>query len=508
MKKAAGVIGLVALALMAPALIHGAPTADSGSYNYIWTSQIAEEMARGVLYPRWLPRSFEGLGAPTFYFYPPLAYWIAGLLAQVMDAGRALGAAAFVLLYASGLAMYAWLKPRTPYALVGACLYMLAPYHVADFYVRSALAEFGAFAWLPLIALGIDRVDRRSGPPLLAVAYAGLLCTHLPTALLASALLIPPLVIWRCRLQPALLVRCGLAGVAGVLLAAFYLAPALTLQDQTLMQPLLWGHRFDPLPNSALGFFINPHPWLVITTEIGAAWALIAVVALMAPRTNRLWPILTLATVACAMGLIPLLWLPFLRKIQFPWRALEIVEFVGVTTIALGLSRPLVLAIVAGFAVQALVPFSDAALRHEPMPPYLTAHQVDALEYLPAEFRPVPQTRSPPDLSHLAGPLVQGAVQTGAGPDGSVSLRATADGPVTIRRAKFPRWQVSGPRGPAPLLPGPLVSFEARAGESYRLAPVRTPAEAAGLWLSLIGLVLTAALWRFGTMPAREPFSG
>lgn len=493
---------------MAPALIHGAPTADSGSYNYIWTAQIAQEMARGVIYPRWLLHSFEGLGAPTFYFYPPLAYWIAGLFAQVVDVGRALGAAAFVLLYASGLAMYAWLKPRTPYALIGACLYMLAPYHVADFYVRSALAEFGAFAWLPLIALGIDRVDRRWGPPLLAVAYAGLLCTHLPTALLASVLMIPPLVIWRCRLEPALLVRGGLAGLAGVLLAAFYLAPALTLQDQTLMQPLLWGHRFDPLPNSALGFFLNPHPWLVITTEVGAAWALIAVVGLMARRTDRLWPILTLVAVACAMGLIPLLSLPFLRKIQFPWRALEIVEFVGVTTIALGLTRPLILAVTAGFAVQALVPLSDAMLKHEPVPAYLLAHQVDALEYLPADFRPVPQTRAPPDLSALAGPPVRGATQTGATADGSLSVKAAADGPVTIRRAKFPRWQVLGPHGAVPQLPGPLIAFNARAGETYRLVPVRTLAETVGLWLSLAGLLITAALWRFGTMRAREPFSG
>lgn len=495
---------------MAPALIHGAPTSDSGAYNYIWTSQIAEEMARGVIYPRWLPRSFEGLGAPTFYFYPPLAYWLAGALAQVMDVRHALSVTALGLLYASGLAMYLWLRPKTPHALIGACLYLLAPYHVADLYVRSALAEFGAFAWLPLIALAVEAQPRRWGPPLLAAAYAGLLCTHLPTALLASVLLIPPLVIWRYWREPALLVRCALAGLAGLLLAGFYLAPAMTLQDQTLMAPLLWGERFDWFRNSALGFLVNPHPWLVITTEMALAWTVIAVVALLGRRPGRFWPILTLVLVGCALGLIPLIALPILSKIQFPWRALEIVEFAGVTTVALSLSRPLALLIAAAFVVQALAPLSDAVLGglRQPVEPPLIAHQVDALEYLPADFRPVPKTRAPPDLRALAGPLVQGAAATSLAPDGSVTVTATASGPVTIHRAKFPRWQVVGPHGPVPQLAGPLVRFQAQAGEAYRLVPVRTPAETVGLWMTLAGLLATVALWRFGTMARREPFSG
>ena len=98
--------------LMAPALIHGAPTTDSGTYNHVWTTQIASEMARGVIYPRWLPHSFEGLGAPTFYFYPPLAYLLSGALAQFLEPGRAISAAAFLLLFGSGLAMYLWLRTK------------------------------------------------------------------------------------------------------------------------------------------------------------------------------------------------------------------------------------------------------------------------------------------------------------------------------------------------------------------------------------------------------------
>jgi hypothetical protein len=37
---------------MSPALIWGAPTVDSGAYNALWTSQFADQMAHGDLYPR------------------------------------------------------------------------------------------------------------------------------------------------------------------------------------------------------------------------------------------------------------------------------------------------------------------------------------------------------------------------------------------------------------------------------------------------------------------------
>ncbi|HEX5776040.1 MAG TPA: hypothetical protein VFX95_05110, partial [Caulobacteraceae bacterium] len=59
----------------------------------------------------------------------------------------------------------------------------------------------------------------------------------------------------------------------------------------------------------------------------------------------------------------------------------------------------------------------------------------------------------------------------------------------------FPRWRVEGPRGAAPILPGPLVSFDARAGETYRLTAVPTRPEVIGGALSLLGLLMVAGLW-------------
>jgi len=107
----------------------------------------------GTLYPRWFPDSFEGLGSTTFYFYPPLAFWLKGALAALgLGASHAVALAATAFSAASGLAMYGWLKDRASRPLWWAVIYMSAPYQLYDFYLRGALAEYASHMWFPLIA--------------------------------------------------------------------------------------------------------------------------------------------------------------------------------------------------------------------------------------------------------------------------------------------------------------------------------------------------------------------
>jgi hypothetical protein len=507
--RAALILGLAALILIAPALIHGAPTADSGTYNHVWTSQIASEMARGAVYPRWLPYSFEGLGAPTFYFYPPLAYLLSGALAHFLDPGRAIAAAGFLLLFASGAAMYLWLRSKASEvaAIAGGLIYIAAPYHLTDFYVRSALAEFAAFVWLPLIALAIEGQPKRWAGPLLALSCAGLVCTHLPVALLTIALLIPPLVLRAAWKDPWIALRCAAAGVAGLAVSALYLLPALTLQEHTLMPQLMWSAHFDVRNWSVLRLFGGFDDELLRAAAwLAAGWAVIAAAAVL--RGGRFWPAVTLWAAVCSLNVVPLAALPILDRVQFPWRGLVIVEFAAITAAVLWRPSPAAVAVGAFLLFQGVQPLYEAAqvaLRPRILPSSI-ARMVDAVEYLPSAYQPVPKTRVPAGLDAYRGPLVEGAVaDVAAGKDGSVSLRATADGRVTIRRANFPRWRVEGPGYQVPVLPGPLVSFEAKAGRTYRLIAVGTPAEAVGGGLTLFGLVLTALLWVYPRRRTRGP---
>ena len=139
--------------------------------------------------------------------------------------------------------MHAWLsygRPSRRVALVGALAYMAAPYHMLDHFMRGAFAEFTAYAVLPLVVLAIGRVaDRRHGGTVgLAVAYAALLLSHLPTAMLATVTVLPAYILFRER-RPEGLVRSAVAAALGVALAAIYLVPALLLQG-TISSGQFW----------------------------------------------------------------------------------------------------------------------------------------------------------------------------------------------------------------------------------------------------------------------------
>ena len=59
------VIAALTLALMIPAMIAHPMLHDSFWIDFVWADQFTAEIARGTLYPRWLPQSHDGLGSHT-----------------------------------------------------------------------------------------------------------------------------------------------------------------------------------------------------------------------------------------------------------------------------------------------------------------------------------------------------------------------------------------------------------------------------------------------------------
>jgi hypothetical protein len=371
LRFAALVTAAAAVLLLFPSLIWGPAPIDSAVYNYVWTKQFGAELARGVLYPRWLPGSFQGLGSPTFYFYPPIAFYLSGLLqAAGLSTLQAVNGAALLALFASGLSMWAWLRFKGANPL-WALLYMAAPYHLTDWYQRAALAEFAAFAWLPLIALAIEAQPRRWATPLLAVAFAGLVMTHLPVALLTCVGLIAPMVLARREHLAAY----AMAGALGLGLSAIYLLPALTLQDristEALFSPFYRPASWAPWgPNAAL--------WVLPLALCPAALAL---------GRSRFWLALTLFAAAMSLALIPFVWsLPAINQVQFPWRMLVVAEFAAVTAVALSPPRLVVLALALALSAPAYARAANVAVHSlaNTYGPEIDRDLPDAAEYLPA----------------------------------------------------------------------------------------------------------------------------
>ena len=187
-QRPAALFAVAAAVLLLPSLLLGTMNSHSSPQNLTWAAQFADQFRAGVLYPRWLPASFLELGSPTFYFYPPIAFWVDALLSVVtfdaLSVSYRLSFSLLILLWASGVAMHAWLKeeavsPRV--AFYGALAYVAAPYHLLDHYYRGAYAEFAAYVVLPLVALSVRQIaaGRRFGVVFLAISYAALPMAHL-----------------------------------------------------------------------------------------------------------------------------------------------------------------------------------------------------------------------------------------------------------------------------------------------------------------------------------------
>ena len=455
-------LGAVAIALMIPSFVFGPYAFDSGPYNYVWTRQFAEGLARGQIYPRWLPRSFDGLGSPTFFFYPPLAFYVSGLLELAgLSTWPAISAAGLVFQLGSGLTMRGWLKDKSPRAALWACVYMAAPYHLADFYYRGALAEFAAFAWIPLVAIGLE-----GRPRTLAVAFAGLVLTHLPTAVLVAVFFIGPLLVLRLA-QRRSIAPSAAAGLVGLALSGVYLVPALGLQRYVSIDQL-WTAEFQPARYSLWTGSVKDY-----ALACAAVCGLIGTATLVAARNAsppRAWPVLALVAAALAVGLVPWVWkLPVIEKVQFPYRILSIAEFAAVTSLAvtrLGrwtlsftLAAALALAIVGWWLI--VSNFVEAKRQDSPDRHLRIARLMpDAPEYLPAGV-------APPDLSAVRRVVDVGRFKP-------------AD------RFAFPIWRVAGG---APVRPGsPVIPMGA-------IVERRTlPIEIAGDVSSAVGL-LALGLW-------------
>ena len=527
------VLLIVAAALLAPSLVQGNLISHSSPQNLTWAAQFADQFRAGVVYPRWLPESFDRLGSPTFYFYPPIAFWVDALVSvatfNALPVSYRLSLSSLLLLWASGLAMHAWLKgqatsPRV--ALYGALAYMAAPYHLLDHYYRGAYAEFAAYAVLPLVALAVSRIaeGRRLGPVLFALAYAALPMAHLPTALLISVTALPLYVLYRgWRLGaagPALgfFLRCALGGALGLGLAAVYLVPALALQ-YWIPSDTFWVAYYH-VENWFLltpDRWPQPHDMMRIISWFAAAYgvAAVGVVAVLARDGVRLawrseavfWALACLLCLLLIAGALPWFWrIPFVAKVQFPWRLMIVVEFADISTLCLmpWPVRPRMLSFVFVVAIVALMPgLADMAtgiVVRTRVSGVQADSPADLRQFEPAGFPQDPKAayadlglEALKDVPAIACAPAPRLCRATGGPFDGVSVEIDTDTPTTVvlRRFYYPFWR-SDPALPIVATdPLQLVSFMTPAGHhTYRLQRVMVPAEMIGWAISGLSFVL------------------
>jgi len=329
----------------------------SAVFNYSWTQQYLDTFGLDTLLPRHLPGAWAGLGAHDFFFYGPLPYWVTAALVSPVCAGCAVEtgivvtASLFWML--SAITCYMFLRRfyTAGAAVAGALGYALMPYHlVIDWFYRQALGEFAAYAFLPLIALGIDAVRCGTrGRYWLAIGVAGMTLCHLPTLLLAAHVVSVVVLVFATgeliRKRPIVkgLLEMTLWAVAGILVTAFYWLPALALIPHVASDLLYsehyiatrWLVQFSHFQTSGrFGGLV----WLTCLAVV----PVILIAAFHARREVLFWILPpTLLVIFLNTELSAFIWDTWIiRMVQFPWRLMVFVDFAAALSIAALVSIP------------------------------------------------------------------------------------------------------------------------------------------------------------------------
>lgn len=360
------VVFLLSIPAVFPLLKGGYLISHDGLFHLHRLAGLDRALHQGIIYPRWFPEFAYGYGHPVLNYYSPLAYYV-GEIFHLLGAGYILSTkltflAGFLL---AGLAIYLLasdLLGRFP-ALVAAMVYTYAPYHLADTYVRGALAESFAFVFMPLALWAIGRLFNQKNVAyavVAALAYGGLILTHSLTAFIFAPLFLAYALLWTLASRELrLLALVGLSFLLALGLTAFYWLPALTEARWVglaagFASPGYRDH-LTPLRESISPFLLYryfpnqvvkaDHPLSVVQVFL----LLISIITIFrlgkAGQKKASWQ-MTLFLLAAALSFfmtltysLPLWKLlePLLASLQYPWRFMGIASL-GVAFLAGGVT--------------------------------------------------------------------------------------------------------------------------------------------------------------------------
>jgi hypothetical protein len=504
------------------------------------------EVAGGDLFPRWLSSGYLGKGVPLFNFYSP-AFSLLVAYAHALGVPLLLAAKGllFALFFAGAAGMYLWVRRHLghfPGVLAGV-LYLYAPYHFVDLYVRGATAEFTSLAALPFLFLAMDLLLERSSArrlAALALASATIVLSHF-----LGALMIAPF----AAVYAVSRARSGgwagngriAAGAAiGAGLSAFYWLPALAERDALSVDRM---ERTFSGYYSYVHHFVRPAQWFDPAWGFGGSapegyddgmsfqigLLLLAASAASALLGQRLaGPARRFVLVVLGLGL-GALWLTSawsgpvyaalkpLHLVQFPWR------FLGPLTLffaaggagcarvfadrwpslgpGLAAATAALVVVVSGpqRAVERPIPLPDerVAIEHAVAADDWSARFGNEDEYLPRGASLDAAMTEPGGPFPVGRGVEIGAVRAGRS-DVTFEIAARADdGIAVVPWHAFPGWKVTLDGRDWPLAPNPygLVAFHVPPGR--HLARVHfgtTPTRVVAWLLSLAAAVTLGAL--------------
>jgi hypothetical protein len=543
-----GLLLLAALSvlLFLPVFLNPYLNGDDAAQHYWWSKEFIHELSKGTLYPHWLSRAYEGRGSPTLFYYPPVPFYVTSLFyVFIRDPLLSLYWSCCLGLLVSGITLYfygkTFLSQRDSF--FAAAFYMTAHYHLFDFYQRMAQHEFWAFAWVPLILYGINRLNLenhwRAGL-YVASGYALLLMTHLPTALMISFLLPFYLLVLTRNVRKLAYVAASLAlgaGLSAIFLFSFlfgrdYLKPLGTrAANQSYRAGFLFenlGEAFKqvPLPSTMnFDMFMLAGDWMAV----GFLVLLIACTIVLWKSEFRqnntirgLW-LITIFSLLMGTRLTMPVWrfVPQIRNIQFPIRWFTIVSLGASLLVVLAISMamrklqaPYIQASVLAIAILLNVSISWLIISHAPFHREIFQRRIssytDVREYHPLWWDQQRHTELDAEPAVVVNGKASVEPINAEGLNQSYTINAEEDSVLKFRTLYFPGWQAQIDGQAVSVSPNDEGHIQVEVAQGEHLLTLQlkdTPVQTRGKIVSGISLLAFLAMCLLARRKTIEPQS-
>jgi hypothetical protein len=335
--------------------------AHDAQHSIFYLVEFVQTLRDGYLWPRWSPDFAFGYGYPLFNIYAPLAIYAAALLHLSIGLSLIASVKTIYLLstITAGMGMYGFVRRLfgESAGLLAAIVYIYAPFHLVDIFVRSAYAEFVALSIVPFVFwafMELITAPTSRGVALAGLSYGILALTHHTSFFTFTPFLIIYILylIFVARsfdsLKTVLQISLPalMAGILGGCLAAIYLIPAITetkyikveqwtsgsynyldhfVYFSQLFSPM-WGYGY-----AGIGTLDDFSYQLGIVPVVLVIFSLMGIINRQFPHKDTAIFFL-ISTIIIIMLMLPIatpIWqiIPLATLVQFPWRLLGVTAF-------------------------------------------------------------------------------------------------------------------------------------------------------------------------------------
>lgn len=305
---------------------------------------MGKALSHGQFPVRWVSDLGYGYGYPLYNFYGPLPYYFGGSL-------YALGVNSItstkwmfgigIILAAITMYLFLYTTMGMVAAVTGSMIFLYAPYHAVQVYIRGSVGEYWAIACVPLILLGIYKKN----PIIGSLGLAGTILSHTILGFISTVILGISTVLFSINRRNWNILKLLLLGLG---LSAFFWLPAFMEMQYTGVSAMIsasatsisdhficvsqlwnapWGYGGSaPGCVDGMSFKIGKFHTIVLGLSLLLLFINRSKKRLL--KMNKMMICIALCTACMIFLTLPYsssLWkiFPMTRFIQYPWRLLS-----------------------------------------------------------------------------------------------------------------------------------------------------------------------------------------